>query len=104
MQVSVQKFTRTTRPRSSPGASGAEPSHEVAPPSEGICAWSGTVPSALVAADRPVRAARRDVRPSLAARQEAGPRSPSPDPPAHVIGCGMATVTFLGPDTDAYVA
>ena len=37
MQVSVQKFTRTTWPRSSAGPSGSELSHPVAPPSEGMC-------------------------------------------------------------------
>ena len=37
MQVSVQKFTSTTRPRSPAGSSGSELSHSVAPPSEGMC-------------------------------------------------------------------
>jgi hypothetical protein len=32
----VQKFTSTTRPRSSAGPSGSEPTHPVAPSSEGI--------------------------------------------------------------------
>src|SRR5215218_4175029 len=43
MQVSVQKFTRTTRPRSAAGSSGSDPIHSVAPPSEGMCRRSGTV-------------------------------------------------------------
>ena len=37
MQVSVQKFTRTTWSRSSAGESGSELSHSVAPPSAGMC-------------------------------------------------------------------
>ena len=37
MHVSVQKFTSTTRPRSSAGPSGSELSHSVAPPSGGMC-------------------------------------------------------------------
>src|SRR4051812_42967699 len=37
MQVSVQKSTRTTRPRSPAGSSGSELSHPVAPPNEGMC-------------------------------------------------------------------
>src|SRR5215213_3083911 len=43
MQVSVQKSTRTTWPRSSAGPSGSESSHSVAPPSEGMCTWANTV-------------------------------------------------------------
>src|SRR5215218_9693692 len=43
MQVSVQKSTRTTWPRSSAGPSGLELSHSVAPPSEGMCTWANTV-------------------------------------------------------------
>src|SRR5262245_40109263 len=37
MHVSVQKFTRTTRPRSPAGSRGSEFSHPVAPSSEGMC-------------------------------------------------------------------
>src|SRR4051812_39373317 len=44
MQVSVQKSTRTTRPRRSPGLSGSELSHAVAPPSEGMWRRSNTDP------------------------------------------------------------
>ena len=43
MQVSVQKFARTTWPRSSVGPSGSELSHPVAPPSVGICTRASTV-------------------------------------------------------------
>ena len=43
MHVSVQKFTRTTWPRSSAGPSGSELSHPVAPPSEGMCTCPDTV-------------------------------------------------------------
>src|SRR5688572_15595640 len=43
MQVSVQKSTRITWPRSSAGPSGSESSHSVAPPSEGMCTWANTV-------------------------------------------------------------
>ena len=43
MHVRVQKFTRTTWPRSSAGPSGAELSHSVAPPSGGMCRGSTTV-------------------------------------------------------------
>src|SRR3954452_8457874 len=37
MQVSVQKSTRTTRPRSAAGSSGSELSHAVPAPNEGMC-------------------------------------------------------------------
>src|SRR5690349_10204907 len=37
MQVSVQKLTRTTWPRSSAASSGSEFTHPVAPASEGMC-------------------------------------------------------------------
>src|ERR671914_165724 len=37
MHVHVQKFTRTTCPRSSAGPSGSELSQAVAPPSDGMC-------------------------------------------------------------------
>ena len=52
MHVQVQKFTRTTRPRSSAGPSGSELSHAVAPPSEGRCTCASTAiyPSDRVAA------------------------------------------------------
>src|SRR4051794_31511546 len=43
MQVSVQKFTSTTRPCSSSGPSGSELSHAAAPSSEGMCRRSDTV-------------------------------------------------------------
>src|SRR4051794_7312579 len=43
IHVSVQKSTRTTCPRSSAGPSGAELSHSVAPPSEGMCRHPNTV-------------------------------------------------------------
>src|SRR3954462_2581370 len=43
MQVSVQKSTSTTRPRSPAGSSGSEFSHAVAPPSEGTCRRPDTV-------------------------------------------------------------
>src|SRR4051812_16004091 len=36
MQVKVQKSTRTTWPRKSPGSSGSELSHSVAPASDGM--------------------------------------------------------------------
>ena len=42
MHVHVQKFTRTTWPRSSAGPSGSELSHAVAPPSEGMCTCANT--------------------------------------------------------------
>src|SRR4051794_3943213 len=42
MQVSVQKLTRTTRPRSSAGSRGSELSQLVAPPSEGNCVTVST--------------------------------------------------------------
>ena len=43
MQVSVQKFTSTTCPRSSAGPSGSELSHPVAPSSAGMCTRSTTL-------------------------------------------------------------
>ena len=43
MHVSVQKFTSTTWPRSSAGASGSEPTHPVAPSSEGMCTPENTL-------------------------------------------------------------
>src|SRR4051812_34364570 len=43
MQVSVQKSTSTTWPRSPPGSSGSEFSHAVAPPSEGMWRRPDTV-------------------------------------------------------------
>ena len=42
MQVSVQKSTSTTWPRSSAGPSGSELSHSVAPPSEGMYTRANT--------------------------------------------------------------
>src|SRR5688500_5633158 len=46
MHVHVQKFTRTTRPRSSAVPSGSELSHSVAPANEGRCTRSNRVMSA----------------------------------------------------------
>src|SRR5689334_20450087 len=42
MQVSVQKFTSTTRPRKSAGPSGSELSHPAAPSNRGMSSRSGT--------------------------------------------------------------
>src|SRR5690349_21305852 len=53
MQVQVQKFTRTTRPRSSAGPSGSELSHSVAPCRDGMC----TRPSMVASAQRAERLA-----------------------------------------------
>src|SRR3954468_25071954 len=44
MHVSVQKFTRTTRPRSSAGDRGSELIHCVAPSSDGMWTFALTVP------------------------------------------------------------
>jgi len=43
MHVSVQKFTRTTWPRSSAGPSGSDPSHSATPANGGICSRSNMV-------------------------------------------------------------
>src|SRR5215211_2992313 len=52
MQVSVQKFTRTTWPLSTAEPSGSELSHPVAPPNEGMCRRPKT---AIQLAERPGR-------------------------------------------------